>query len=395
MLSRAEAETRHHRVRSAMADQGIDALVGFASKDQPGAVRYLTGFEPWCAAGEWALVVITMEGPAQVYTNSPWDVLDGEWTNTPWVEICVGTAWDDPSVRIPSRATETVAHIRSQFWPGLISRGVQKRSGRARTVNGTSLLEGLRAIKTPYEVKRLATANQIAWDALIDARDLIRPGTTERAVAARIAEAIEGRHVVGLSYPTTLMSGPRTACICARPSTTPMEAGQLLQIDCSPIVDGYSADVSWVFPIGDPTGDQKRLLSASRTASASLAATLMPGTDARGMTAAAEEALGTHGLSLLNLYWSVGGSGAFLAHGVGLGNPDPPGVFTTAHTQAPLQQGMVVNVEPIVMIDGVGSARTEAAFLISSESGPPGLLGSESSTRLLPARLDDEWPASL
>ena len=55
----------------------------------------------------------------------------------------------------------------------------------------------------------------------------------------------------------------------------------------------------------------------------------------------------------------------FMGHGIGLENPDPPGMLTLTNDR-PLQEGMVINLEPILLDPDVGGARIETSFVITS-----------------------------
>jgi len=55
----------------------------------------------------------------------------------------------------------------------------------------------------------------------------------------------------------------------------------------------------------------------------------------------------------------------FMGHGIGLENPDPPGMLTLTNDRV-LEERMVINLEPILLDPGVGGARMETSFVITA-----------------------------
>ena len=60
----------------------------------------------------------------------------------------------------------------------------------------------------------------------------------------------------------------------------------------------------------------------------------------------------------------------FMAHGLGLENPDPPGMITNS-SDIVFEEGMVINVEPILLDPGVGGARVESSFVVRNGAPEP------------------------
>jgi Xaa-Pro aminopeptidase len=63
-----------------------------------------------------------------------------------------------------------------------------------------------------------------------------------------------------------------------------------------------------------------------------------------------------------NFYQSRIAKPNFVGHGIGLGNPDAPQLSTTDDTV--IEEGMVINIEPILRIPGRGGARIEDAVVV-------------------------------
>src|SRR5713101_7678931 len=107
-ISEHEFQERVRRAEALMERGGFDALIAYASRVQYGAVRYLTGYEPWLAPEEWAFAVLTPGHKAGIslLSNSPWDFWDFNRIQSTWVkDVAVGSNWVQAiSQRLPSSA---------------------------------------------------------------------------------------------------------------------------------------------------------------------------------------------------------------------------------------------------------------------------------------------------
>ena len=113
-------------------------------------------------------------------------------------------------------------------------------------------------------------------------------------------------------------SGPRTATDKGGPPTARViEAGDLLLLDFSVVVDGYRGDFTNTFAVGGkPTDRQVELFDACVGAMAAAEATLKAGAIARDVDAAVRDHF--RSLGLLDHFPHHTG------HGIGLGHPEPP-----------------------------------------------------------------------
>src|ERR1022692_362090 len=89
IFEREEYLRRVRLTESAMARAGLDALIAYAVKNDPGSVIYLTGYEPGLGLHDVAFFVIVPGGnPAYaLLTNAFWDDPDG----LTWVDEVVIT----------------------------------------------------------------------------------------------------------------------------------------------------------------------------------------------------------------------------------------------------------------------------------------------------------------
>ncbi|HEV8245167.1 MAG TPA: M24 family metallopeptidase [Polyangiaceae bacterium] len=98
----------------------------------------------------------------------------------------------------------------------------------------------------------IANAQRVARDAILEVAERVRPGDTERAVAARIEAKLAAapvHHWLHTAYAwwgeRTRFDGFRIWEWSALPSERRLEEGQCFILDVAPIVDGFPADFAY------------------------------------------------------------------------------------------------------------------------------------------------------
>ena len=187
----------------------------------------------------------------------------------------------------------------------------------------------------------------------------VRPGLTELDVYALIQRAaVEAAGRPAIVY-GDVASGPR--CEAEKggsPTDRRIEAGDLLLLDFSVVLDGYRGDFSNTFVVGGvATAGQRELFDACLAALQAGEARLRAGTPAREVDAAVRRAFADRGLEAFFPHHS--------GHGIGLGHPEPP--YLVAHSDETLQPGDVVTIEPGLYVEGVGGMRFEHNYLVTDD----------------------------
>ncbi len=369
-IGEAEFRARVSRCGEAMRREGLDALLAYASHVHYGSVRYFTGYEPWLTPEEWAFAVITPGTGSQItlFTNSPWDFWDFNHAESTWVrDVVVGSDWVGG---LNSRLPKDAARVGIAGWAGFpapVYEGLCESFPRTRFSDATALVRGLRAIKSEAEIavlRRIGDLSDIAGRVLFEAA---QPGISEREVVARIDAALMRGGTEQMGYPTILGSGPRTVASCFQPTDRCIGDGEIVQLDCAPMLDGYKADFSRVVLAGAARpAAALRLVETAAEMYEACAKRLRAGTACSEVARAGLAAAQRRGYGRANLFRSANYPDmVFMAHGLGLENPEPPGLLTlTNHT--PLEPNMVINLEPILLDPGVGGARIETSFVVTT-----------------------------
>ncbi|HUO48406.1 MAG TPA: M24 family metallopeptidase, partial [Acidimicrobiales bacterium] len=129
-------------------------------------------------------------------------------------------------------------------------------------VDAEPALEGARRVKTPEEVDAIRRAVGVADTALAAAVAELRPGVTERHLAAVFMAAMAGQ---GVTTPSTqqvawVSSGPRPR---RRAGSGPVSGSDLVRFDAGVVAAGYGGEVGRTWPAdpGAADGATKELVA--------------------------------------------------------------------------------------------------------------------------------------
>ncbi|MFQ5746366.1 MAG: M24 family metallopeptidase [Gemmatimonadota bacterium] len=344
----------HGRRLQALRSPAVDArLDGYLISHGPN-VRYLSGF-----SGSSALLLVRPEEAALV--------TDARYAEQAGAEVA-------PEVTVHVRKGSAYAALASVLRDG--RRGLRLGFEDAHlTVADRARLEEacedvawkpagdpvgtLRSVKERAEIRSMARAARLADGALAALLPEIRPGMTEREVAARLEYLLRLQGSDPVPFETIVASGPRTSLPHARPSARRIEAGDLLLLDFGASVHGYASDITRTFVVGPASDWQWELHAAVSKALEAALAVLRAGAPARDVDRAARTSLEADGLG------DAFGHGT--GHGIGLEVHEVPGL--NSRSDDVLREGNVVTVEPGAYLPGRGGVRIEDDVLVEAKGG--------------------------
>lgn len=126
------------------------------------------------------------------------------------------------------------------------------RAGGATVEDHWTLVEKIRAVKSPLEVQHVRKAAEIGDAAMAAARDAIRPGVMETEIEGVIMGTMMK---LGGGYPgirTMLGSGPRAGTHHSPPQRKQIQKGELVFVDFCGTYDRYHVNVNRTFSVGTP-----------------------------------------------------------------------------------------------------------------------------------------------
>jgi Xaa-Pro aminopeptidase len=331
--------TRQAALRERLAALGFDLLVVQSLPN----IRYLTGF-----TGSSGLLVVRPQDAVLVSDYRYAAQAPREVGNAARVEIDQVSVWDRLKRVVherPAGVGAFEAHIAT-----VRDRERLEGLGLPRWEATGDLVERLRVIKDPDEVRAIRSAATLASEALAETLPAVRPGETEFEIAARLEAALRRRGSEWHPFPTIVASGPRAALPHAGTSGRAVERGEWLLLDFGAQVDGYCADLTRTVVVGARADDRQRqiydtVLQAQRRALDHLQA---------GMSGREADQLAREWIAQRGFGEAFGHS---LGHGLGLEVHEAPRLSATAETALPA--GAVVTIEPGIYLPGWGGVRLE------------------------------------
>jgi len=215
----------------------------------------------------------------------------------------------------------------------------------------------LRAQKSPAEVAIIREAYRIADLGIEAALEAIRPGATERAVAAAIETAMRRAGVEGTGIDTIVASGPNTRPILARSTFRTIASDDLVLLTVAPRYEGYHAAIGRLVLVGDPGAEVRNALDVAVRAQTACADLLRPGIEGRAVEAAGRRIVGEAGLGEAFLYSGL--------HSVGVIEFEPP-IFGPS-SPAVLRPNMIISIDIPMFNTSWGGLRIEDGYRITED----------------------------
>jgi Xaa-Pro dipeptidase len=382
-MARVRDEERHERVRRALQEARLDALVCRLTEH----VVLLTGYCPNIGG---SMVVFPAEGePVLLMPRIERDLAERGWVD----DRRLYDTWQN---RYPSPADnlarllkgvveerglagkaigceggfETIAPNCLSGEPtgvGAPTLGLIRAATGSEPRDATDLLYELRARKTAIEIDRIRIANQVAALGLRAFKEHAVEGAREVDVSAAVEGAIrrEGPGHEGARFAfgwAQVTSGVATSENWGYPlsSDRRLARGDLVVIELGVVVDGYWADLTRTVTVGPASDRQREVYDlVSRAQAASLAAA-RPGASAPEVDAAGRAII------------EAGGYGQHFVHHTGHGigfryhEPIPFVAPGSAHT---LVQGHVHSIEPGIYVPEFGGCRLEDNCAVLDDGG--------------------------
>jgi Xaa-Pro aminopeptidase len=227
--------------------------------------------------------------------------------------------------------------------------------GRVRLRSAPPLVERARMVKDAAEILRMRRAVELGANLFHIARKKIRPGVTEVEVAAAMEYEARCAGAEGMSFPTILASGTRSAIVHGRASSARIPRRGFVVCDFGVILAGYCSDRTRTVHVGRPSREARRLYEAVLEAQQAAISAVRPGATAAEVDGAARLVLRKRKLARYFTH-STG-------HGLGLEIHEAPRL-AMGQTQK-LEPGMVITIEPGAYVPGKWGVRIEDVVVVT------------------------------
>ncbi len=230
-----------------------------------------------------------------------------------------------------------------------------KQELSAELVPQSGIVEKLRVVKTEAEVAHMQRASDIAEAAFQAILPEIKIGNSELTIALELEIAMRRLGAEGMSFPIIAASGPRSSLPHGAPSERLLQEGDFLTLDFGAISGGYCSDMTRTVVLGQPSEKQQEIYRIVLEAQLQAQAAVHPGMKGSELDKVARDIITDAG------YGDYLGHG--LGHGVGLQVHEGPSAGR--RSEAVLEPGMVVTVEPGIYIPNFGGVRIEDMVLVT------------------------------
>jgi len=221
-----------------------------------------------------------------------------------------------------------------------------------------NLGQTIREIKDEDEIAKLKEACRITDCLFWELTKILKPGVTELDAAVELHYIMQKKYHAGMSFDTIIASGINGSLPHAVPGDRVMEYGDLVTVDFGACWQGYHADMTRTFALGEPSAKMREIYDIVLEAQLAGVAVLRPGITGFEADKASRDVIAAAGYGEQFVHT--------LGHGVGLEIHERPNLSYRAQDQI-LVPGHCVTVEPGIYLPGVGGVRIEDTCLITKD----------------------------
>lgn len=219
----------------------------------------------------------------------------------------------------------------------------------------SELASPLRRVKDNTEIAAIREACAIADRSFEYLLTLLKPGVSERDIAAELEYFMKKQGSEREAFDTIVVSGANSALPHGRPSDKLLAAGDFITFDFGARVRRYPSDLTRTVVLGAATEKQREIYQAVLDAQLAGIAAIHAGADGKAVDSAARDVIAARG------YGDQFSHG--LGHGLGLHIHDH--IALSQRSEVKLEAGMVVTVEPGIYLEGWGGVRIEDDVLVT------------------------------
>ena len=221
-------------------------------------------------------------------------------------------------------------------------------------VPATELLISLRQSKDEEEIQRMIAAQRIAEAALDQIVKEIKPGVTEKEIAARLQYLMLAGGAENMSFDPIVASGPNGSMPHAVPTDRKIQEGDFVTMDFSCIYQGYCSDMTRTVAVGHVTEEMEKVYHTVLQAQLAGIAAAKAGATGHDVDAAARKVIEDAGYGP---YF-----GHSFGHSVGVEIHEAPNA--TPANNNPLPLGAAVSAEPGIYLPGRFGVRIEDVVVL-------------------------------
>ncbi|HAL63325.1 MAG TPA: hypothetical protein DCO93_02645 [Clostridiales bacterium] len=215
-----------------------------------------------------------------------------------------------------------------------------------------------RRVKDRYEIEKIAKAEELASNALLNTLTKIKIGMTEREIALMIEFYMLREGASKTSFETIVASGVRSAMPHGVASNKPICEGDFITIDFGCVLDGYCSDMTRTVVVKRCSEQQRKIYDIVKKAQEAAINAACAGKKCADIDAAARDIIEAAGYGK--------NFGHSLGHSVGIEIHEAPNFSPRSKDIA--EAGNVITVEPGIYIEGFGGVRIEDVIVVGEKT---------------------------
>lgn len=222
-------------------------------------------------------------------------------------------------------------------------------------VPASGLISGLRAAKDEEELAVMRKAQAITDRVFANILDFIRPGMTEREVAARLVYDMMRLGGLRPSFDPIVAAGANGSMPHAIPGDNVIQRGMFVTMDFGCVYEGYCSDMTRTIAVGEPADEMRLVYDTVLRAQRAGIAAARAGVPGKTVDAAARQVIEAAGYEE---YF-----GHSFGHSLGLEVHESPN-FSPSEQQL-MPEGAVVSAEPGIYLPGKFGVRIEDVLILT------------------------------
>lgn len=375
-IQKEEFIARQQKVQNLMSEKDLDLVIAYADDRfvyGQAYARWLLNYQP---AFEPAFVMIPAKGEAVIATGAEsvdfvhnfshckkayavWEFLhpDEEY---PYCEVVSMKDVNADLEAAMGNGIQKVGIAGASAVPYHMMLKLQEIYGAENIVDVDEEMSMLRAVKTETEIEVIRYAYKIAQAGMDKVAEIMKPGMTEREIAAEAEYVMRKMGSEGMGIDTMVAAGQEhTMPILARITDREIKDGDLVVVTLAPRYQGYHGAIARPFFIGKQSETIMSVFELVKQAQAQTAEKLRPGVTAKEVDATSREVLNNAGLGKHFVYTGV--------HSTGVIEFESP--ILASKSDVVIEKNMIFSIDIPVFITEWGGMRLENGYLIT-ENGP-------------------------
>ena len=377
-IKQEEFAARGQRVQNLMEEKGLDLVIAYADDRfvyGQAYARWLLNYQP---AFEPAFIMVPAKGDSVVATGAEsvdfvhnfsnckkayavWEFLhpDEEY---PYCEVVNMTDVNADLEAVMGHSIKKIGIAGASAVPYHMMLKLQEIYGAENIIDIDEEMSLLRAVKSENEIEVIRYAYKIAQAGMDKVAEIIKPGMTEREIAAEAEYVMRKMGSEGMGIDTMVAVGQEhTMPILARITDREIEEGDLVVVTLAPRYQGYHGAIARPFFIGEQSETINNVFKLVKQAQEETAAKLRPGVTAKEVDETSRRVLNEAGIGQHFVYTGV--------HSTGVIEFEAPILASTSNTV--IEKNMVYSIDIPVFIAEWGGMRLENGYLITEDGSEP------------------------